>query len=119
MTDLCGKIYHKYLAARRQLMIIDQVTAITCTDAADFTSDESFASMILSNVTLNISEISNSGTRYGNIKSQKTKQVDSETLDKRCNIDLGNAKKIVTRKTQRGVQICLQPTLGRQYTTND
>ena len=49
-------------------MIIDQVTVSTCTNAAEFTSDNNFDTMILSNVTANVSDISNSDTRYGNIK---------------------------------------------------
>ena len=94
------------------MIIIDQVTASTCTDAADYNSDDNFANMLLSNATVNVSEISNSDTRYGNTKSQKTKQVDSETLAKRWNIDFVKAKKDVTKTTQRGVQSCLHPTLG-------
>ena len=97
MTDFRGKIVCKYPAAMISLMIIDQVTASTCTNAADFTFEEKFATMILSNVNANVSDISNPGTRYGNIKLQNTKQVDSETLAKRWNSDLGKSKKIVTR----------------------
>ena len=52
--------------------------------------------MLFSNMTVNVSEISNSDTRYGNIKSTKTKQVDFETSAKRKNIVLGKAKKTVT-----------------------
>ena len=73
-------------------MIIDQVTASTCIDAAEFTSDENVANMLLSNVTVKFSDISNSDTRYGNIKSQEAKQVDSETLAKHWNVDLGRDK---------------------------
>ena len=60
--------------------------------------------MLLSNVTVNVSEISNSDTRYGNFKSKNTKQVYSETLAEIWNIDLGKAKVTVTQTTQRGVQ---------------
>ena len=49
-------------------MIIDQVTASIFTDADDFISDETFATMLLYNVTTNISKLSNSDTWYGNIK---------------------------------------------------
>ena len=68
--------------------------------------------MFFSDVTVNVSELSNYDTRYGNIKSKKTKQVDSETLAKRWNIDLGKAKKTVAQMTQHGVQSFLHPTLG-------
>ena len=95
MTDFCVKISYKHPSARGTLMIIDQVTVSNCTYAADFTSDENFDHMLLSNVTINVSEIPNSDTMEGNIKSQKTKQVDSETLTKRWNIDLGNSNNTV------------------------
>ena len=75
--------------------------------------------MLLSNVTVNVSDISNYYTRYGNIKSYNRKQVDSETLDKRWEIDLGKSKKTVTRTTQYGVQGCFHLMLGNRYPTND
>ena len=103
MFDLRGKIACKDPAARVTLMIIDQMTASTCTDASDFTSDENCDNMILSNIIVNVSGIYNSDTRYGNIKLHKTKQVDSETLAEHWNIDLGKAKKTVTRTIQHGV----------------
>ena len=61
-------------------MIIDQVIVSTCTDATNFISDENFANMLLSNVTVNVPKISNSDTRYENIKTQKIKQVDYQNL---------------------------------------
>ena len=82
MTNFCGKISRKYPSARGLLLIIDQVTASTCADAADFTSDEKNSTMILSNVTANVSEISNSDTRYRNIKLNNTKQFYSRTLSR-------------------------------------
>ena len=100
-------------------MIIDQVTAVTWTDAAYFTYDENFADIILSNVTVNFSEITNSVTRYGDIKLQKTKNVYSEALAMRWNIEIGKAKKTVTWTTHSGFWICLHPTIGRWYPTND
>ena len=103
MTGFRGKNPQKGPAARGTFMIIDQVTAGTCTDAADFASDDTFANMLFSNVTVNISEISSFDTRYGNIRLQKTKKVDSETLFKRWNIYLGNTNKTVTQTTQNGV----------------
>ena len=74
--------------------------------------------ILLSNVTVNFSNIYNSDTRYGNIKSQKTKNIYSETLDKLWNIDIGKAKKTETRTTQRGFQRLFHPMIGRQYPTN-
>ena len=96
MTDFRGKIVCKYPAVRRPLMIIDQVTASTCTDADEFIYDDNFDTMLFSNVTANFSEIYNYDIKYENIKSQKTKQVYYETLAKRCNIYLGKSKNNVT-----------------------
>ena len=39
MTDFRVNISHKDPSKRGPLMMIDQVTAITCTDTSDFTSD--------------------------------------------------------------------------------
>ena len=119
MTDFRGIFPRKDPADRGLLMIIDQATAIFCTDASDFTSNVDFTNMLLSNVTVNVSEISNSDTRYGNIKSQKTKHVDSETLANHWKIDLGKSNNTMTQLTQRGVRSFFHPTLGRQYPTND
>ena len=69
MTHFRGKIDRKLPDARGLLMIIVQVTVSSCIDAADFTFNENISNMILSDVTINASEISNSDTRYGNIKS--------------------------------------------------
>ena len=119
MTDFRGKIACKCTSARVPLMITDQVTVSTCTDNAYFTSDNIFANMLLSNITINVSEISNSDTKHRNIKSQKTKQVDSENLANHWNTDLGKAKKTTTQRTKHGFLSCLHPTLGYQYPTND
>ena len=80
---------------------------------------KTFLNILLSNLTINVSDISNYYTRYGSIKSNNTKQVDSETLSKRWKIYLGKAKNIVTRTTQRGVQSCLHPMLGHRYPNHD
>ena len=112
-TDYRVKVVHSASTARGPLMVINQVTASTCDDAADLTADDNFANVLQSHVHVNISEISNSGTKYGNIKSQRSKQVDSKTLAKWWSIDQEKAKKTVTRTTQRGVISCLHPMLAR------
>ena len=63
----------KDLAVRGPLMIIKKVITSTCTEADDYTSDEKISNTLLSNVTLNVSGIFNSETRYVNVKSKKTK----------------------------------------------
>ena len=46
MTELRGKISRKYPVTMGPLMIIDQVTVSTCTDAAEITSDDNLSTMI-------------------------------------------------------------------------
>ena len=78
MTDFRGKISRIDPTARGPLIIIYQVTAITCSNPADFIYDKPFTTILLSNITINASEISHYDTSYGNIKLQKNKQVDSK-----------------------------------------
>ena len=86
---------------------------------ADFTSDDNFSNILEYNANINIKEISDSNTRYGNIQSKRSKQVDSETLSKRWKIDLGKANNTETRTTHCRVKICLHPMMGLQYPMND
>ena len=95
-------------------MIIYQITDITCNYVAEFTADEKSTNTLESNVNINISDISNFDTRYGNIQSKRSKQVDYSTLYKRWNIDRGKAKKTLTRKTKCRVWSCLYLMLGRR-----
>ena len=46
MSDFRGKFSRKDPTARWLLMIIDQVAVITCSDAADFTSEKTFANIL-------------------------------------------------------------------------
>ena len=57
-------------------MVINQTTSSTCNDAVDFTADNNFANTLESNVKIKISDNYNSDTRYGNIQSKRSKQVD-------------------------------------------
>ena len=75
MPVFCRNVTHKDPAVRGPLMIIDQVVVSTCNDAADFTSEMFFANILLSNVTVKVSDISNYDIKYGNIKLQKTKKL--------------------------------------------
>jgi hypothetical protein len=56
---------------------------------------------------------------YGNIYSTQGKQVDSETLAKRWNIDQLKALNTAKQTTQHGVCSCLYPALSWYMTTND
>ena len=99
-------------------MLINQITSRTFNDTVYFTADANFVNTLESNVKIKISDNYNSDTRYGNIQSKRSKQVDYETLSKCWNIYLSKANNTVTRTTQRGVWSCLQLILGRRYPTN-
>ena len=100
-------------------MIINQVTASTNVCAADIYYDENFVNVRESNVAVNLSEIKNFNNKYGDIKSKKGKHVDSNTLSKRWNIDIGKSKRTVQRTTQRGVRSFINRTLSRRHSSND
>ena len=68
MHDYCGKHLCSDPAKRAPLMVINKTTNNTCNYAADFTADVNFANTLESNVNINISDISNSETRYGKYK---------------------------------------------------
>ena len=85
MYEYYRKLVRSNSAARGMLIIVNHITDSTCNDSADFTDDETFANILESNVNINISDISNSDTRYGNIQSKRNKKVDSATLSKRWN----------------------------------
>ena len=84
MIDHRGNVLRRGSTARGPLTIINQITTSTCNDAVDFTANENFGIVLASNI--NVSELHNSTSRYGNIKSKKGKQVDSATLAKRWGI---------------------------------
>ena len=127
MMDFQGDIVRPGLFDRGHLMVIKSVTFSTCIDAADVLSDESFGNILQSNVhvshvkflyTHNLSHL-DSGTSLGNIQSKKVKQVNSETLSKRWNIDHIKSLNTVKQTTQSGVRTCLHPYLARRFPIND
>ena len=68
MYDYRAKVVRYDPAAMVPLMVINQFNFGTCNSVADFNDYEILANILESNVKINISEISNSGTRYyGNI----------------------------------------------------
>ena len=99
MYDFRGKIIHETSVARGPLMVINQVTASTTFCAADIYSDEKFANILESNVTVTLSGIKNPNNKYGDIKSKKGKQVESNTLSKHWNIIIGKAKRTMQKNT--------------------
>ena len=128
MVDYQGHVYNRNATARRPLMVINQVCTNTCEDAADISADDNFGEVLQSHVNVsdvNVSKFSGTnpdsefGTRYNNIRSRKSKQVDSELLAKRWGIDSGKASRTVRQTTQRGLRTTLHPTMSRRYPTND
>ena len=69
-------------------------------------------------ITHNLSRL-DSAPSLRNIQSTKGKQVDSETLAKRWNIDQRKALNTIKKTTQRGVRTFLHPSLARCFPTND
>ena len=59
MCDFCCKIIQETSVARGPLRVINQVTASTTVCAGDIYSDENFANVLESNVTVTLSEITN------------------------------------------------------------
>ncbi len=55
----------------------------------------------------------------GHIRSCKIAPIDPQTLAACWMISPERAKQTVVMTTQRGVQTCLNPTLSRQFPTND
>ena len=84
-------------------MFINSVTVSTCIDAADKLLDEKFGNFLQENfnvlhikvlITHNLSRL-DSAPSLRNIQSTKWKQVNSETLTKKWNIDQREALKTV------------------------
>ena len=118
MSDFCVKTFLKDPAVRVSLVVINQVTVSTCTEAAGFTSDVNIYIMHLSNVTIFFNEIFNSETRYGNIRSKNTKQFYSQTLAKRWNIDLWRSRRLwPERRNAESKYICIQLIIGCYITS--
>ena len=68
-----GKLFDKPLSRGGPLIVINQVTDSTTVCAAEIYSDENFANVLESNVTVTLSEITNSNNKYGDIKLKKGK----------------------------------------------
>ena len=95
MMDFQGGIFRHGIIDRGHLMVINSVTISTCLYAADVLSNKNFGNVLQSNVnflhvkvlnTHNLSRL-DSAPILGNIHSTKVKQINSETLAKRWNID--------------------------------
>ena len=127
MIDFQGEIVRPGTFDRGPLMVTKSVTISTCPDAADVLSDENFVNVLQSNVnvlhakvlnTHNLSRL-DSAPIIGNVQSTKGKQVNSETLSRRWNIDQRKSLNTVKQTTQRGVRTCFHLSLARHFPTND
>jgi hypothetical protein len=93
---------------------INLLSSLT-TDQADVTDDDNFYDVLASHVQISSIETS----LYGHIHSRKTVPIDPQTLAACWMNSLEHAKRTVVMTTQRGVRTCLNPTLSRQFPTND
>ena len=95
MMDFQGDIVRPGIIGRGHLMVINSVIVSTCLDEDDVLSNESFLNFLQSNVNVSHTKVLithnfsclDSAPSLGNIQSTKGKQVNSETLEKRWNID--------------------------------
>ncbi len=95
-------------------LVINLLSSLT-TDQADVTDDENFYDVLASHDQISSIETS----LNGHIRSRKTTPIDPQTLAARWMISLERAKQTVIMTMQRGVRTCLNPTLSRQFPTND
>ena len=66
-----------------------------------------------------VSEISDSTNRYGNIHSNKRKQVDGNALARQWAISSDKARSTMKKATHREVRSALHPNLSCRYPIND
>ena len=128
MLNYKGEIIRPNTTARGPLMSINSICVSTNVDTADISSNENLANVLASQVDVTYNEcVSQSNTNVcsvsefstGDIKSQRKKLIDGDTLAKRWRIDRRKARNTVRATTQRGVRTCLHPSLSRRYPTND
>ncbi len=113
MIDYFGNIVHD-AAVRGPKLIINELQFLT-TDLADLMHDCNFHQVLTAHGVVSSIDSSLSG----HVQSHKTAPIDFMTLTGRWMITPDCAKKTVQRITQRGVHTCLNPTLARQFPTND
>ena len=127
MLSYKGDIVRPATVERTPLMPINSVTITTCADNVDVLSADNFATALERNVNVFHVQVNKTHTvsrvestpNLGNVYSTRGKEVDSETLSKRWNIDQRTALNTVKQTTQRGVCSCLHPSLSRRMPTND
>ncbi len=113
MTDYSGNIVHD-AAMRGPKLILNELQSLT-TDLADLTHDCNFHQVLTAHVVVSSVDSSLSG----HVRSRKTAPIDFMTLAGWWMIAPDRAKETVQWTTQQGVRTCLNPTLARQFPTND
>ncbi len=113
MMDYSGNIVRD-AAVRGPKLILNELQSLT-TDLADLADDCNFHQVLTAHVV--VSCINSSLSEH--VRSCKTAPIDFMTLSGRWMIALDRAKKTVQRTAQQGVHTCLNPTLARQFPTND
>ena len=101
-------------AVRGPGLVINALHSLTI-DTADITHDCNFHQVLQSHVTISSMDT----CLTGNVRSRKTAPIDFATLANRWMISPAKAKQTVQRTTQRRVRTCVNPTLARQFPTND
>ena len=127
MMSYKGELICPGAVKRTPLLVINLETISTCADAVDMLFADNFATALERNVnclhvkvykTHTLSRVE-SQPNLGNVYLTHGKQVDSETLDKRWNIDQRKALKTVKQTTQYGGWSCLHCALARRMPTNN
>jgi hypothetical protein len=113
IMDYSGNIVRD-AAVRGPNLILNELHSLT-TDLADLTHDCNFRQVLTAHIVVSSVDSSLSG----HVRSRKTAPIDFMTLASRWMIAPDHAKETVQRTTQRGVRTCLNPTLARQFPTND
>jgi hypothetical protein len=113
MTDHTSQIKHE--AANRGPSLVVSEFHSYANDPVDVFHDCNFHQVLTSHVVVSSADT----TLNGHIVSRMTTPIDSLTLAARWMISLARAKQTALRTTQRGVRICVNPTLSRRFLTND
>ncbi len=113
MMDYSGNIIRD-AAMRGPNLILNELHSLT-TDLADLMHDCNFHQVLTAHVIVSSVDSSLSGHE----RLRKVAPIDFMTLAGRWMIALDGAEETVQRTTQRGIRTCLNPTLTRQFPTND
>jgi hypothetical protein len=116
MIDYSGRVVTTMQPLRGHInhLVINLLSSLT-TDQSDVIDDNNFHDVLASHVQISSIETS----LNGHICLRKTVPIDSQTLAARWMISVERAKRTVIMTIQRGVRTCLNPTLSRQFPTNN